>query len=454
MLPKIRFSWLLIPCLLCAGQLWADTIKLKSGEIISGTIKDETPTEVTIEIQLSASITDERVVEKSDITDMQKEQPDEVLYKQLIAVQPNPQSSYSSDAYSQILARLSAFEVQYPSSSYLPEIKQLAATFQDEKNRVDAGEIKFLGAWLSKDEAARRSGQINAQALYGQMEQQASGGDLVGAMQTYDNIERTYPSTRAYPAAVELALRVLAALKQDMTNREQAIAADEAQLKATLAATAEPMRTQMAQAAQAEQDQDALVVAQAVKSGAIWTPLIPRSRVSIDTLQKVAQSEYSHISSIQLAAMEQSISKVDAARDAMSIGNLNQAGDLLQQASQLWSNNEDARYVQGQLDAKIAAAAPTPTPKPKASPKPKATPATQVIVPIKAATPAPVATPTAVSSAVETPAPTPAEAARPFLMTVPGALSVVAVALVIAGIGAIITQRRARQHTDAEYPAE
>ena len=71
-------------------------------------------------------ITDERVIRKADIAKIDKEQPDQIAYTQLIAVQPNPQLSYSSETYDQILAALNAFETKYPNSAYLPEIQKLA----------------------------------------------------------------------------------------------------------------------------------------------------------------------------------------------------------------------------------------------------------------------------------------------------------------------------------------
>jgi len=97
-------------------------------------------------VPVSASITDERVVQKTDIAKEDKEQPDEIAYKQLAAVQPNPELSYSSQTYDRILTSLNAFQTQYPKSTYLPEVKKLTDVFADEKKRVDAGEFKYEGS--------------------------------------------------------------------------------------------------------------------------------------------------------------------------------------------------------------------------------------------------------------------------------------------------------------------
>jgi len=427
---RSRLFILLLPLLLCAAQLRADTILLTTGEKLTGTIKSETDTEVTIEIPVSASITDERTVEKSDIARMEKEQPDQLAYQQLIQTQPDPQSSYASEDYDKILAPLNAFETTYPNSPYLPEIKKLADAFQAEKQHVDAGQYKYLGRWISRDEAERRRIQILGMQFYATMERQAAAGDLVGAMQTFSTIERDYGVTRAFPQAVTLAQAVLERLKPDLAARMAAVTAEQAQLLQTIAATSEPEKSNIVRQAKLEQDQDAAAVAAAVRSGAKWVPLIPRSLVSIQTLQRVAGSEASRLGSLPVASMEESISRVDAAQAAMDSGDLNGADALLEQATGLWSQNEAARYTLAQLKAKLLAMA-TPTPKPVV------------------ATPTPTPRPTPVMVAVATPTPDP-DANRPFYMTVPGALAIAAAVLVIGGIATVLSQRKNRQQADSE----
>jgi len=424
---KMRIFWLNLPlALLCAAQLRADSVTLVTGEKINGTIKAETAAEITIDVPVSASITDERVIRKEDISKIEKEQPDEIAYKELMLVQPNPQLSYSSQTYDQILTALNSFQTQYPNSSYLPDIKKLAGAFQDEKKRVDAGELKYLGQWLSKDEAARRRIQIVALETYNGMQQQAAAGNLVDAMQTFDAIERDYSTTRIYPSAVSLALQVISRLEQDLAVRMDAVKADQDQLKATIAFTAEPEKSNIIAAAKAEQDRDDAVILDAVKTGARWVPLIPRSQVSIDTLQKVAASESQRLGAIPLATMIQSIDKVDAARQAFAAGDFKTADGLLKDATVLWAQNEAAHYWADRLKESMTTPAPTATPAPK---------------PI-AVVPRP--TPEAVDAGAAL-QPAAATADKPFYMTLTGGISTAAAILIVGGLTANYFQKKARK---------
>jgi hypothetical protein len=430
----MRFPWLVLTLLLLpAAPIWADSITLVTGETVTGTIKSQTDSEVTIDVPVSASITDERVIRKEDISKIVKEQPDEIAYKQLAALQPNPQMSYSSETYDQILNSLNAFEAQYPNSTYLPEVTKLAAAFQDEKKRVDAGELKYLGQWLSKDEAARRRIQIVAQQIYGTMAQQAAAGEFVPAMQTFATLEQDYSATRSYPAGVTLAIEVLTSLKQDLVTRMANVKADQDQLKKTIDFTAEPEKSNIIAEAKAEDDRAAAVITQALNSGSKWVPLIPRSQLSIETLQKTTDSELGRLRAVPVESMNRSIEKVDEARNAISAGDFKTASTLLSDATGLWAQNEAAHYWGDRLKEKMAT--PTPTPTPTATPKPLPTPP-----------PHPTPPPAAIAAA---PAPAPAED-TPFYKTVPGAIGLAAGILILGGIAASYGQKKARKAAGAE----
>jgi hypothetical protein len=426
---QTRSHWLILPvALFCTAQIRADSITLVTGEKISGTIKSDTNGEIIIDVPVSASITDERVIRKEDISKVDREQPDEIAYRQLIQVQPNAQLSYSSATYDQILAALDGFEATYPNSSYLSEIKNLRDEFQDEKRRVDAGQFKYLGRWLSKEEALRRRIQIVAMEIFGTMQRQAAAGDFLGAMQTFATIDQQYNTTRIYPAAVSLAQQVLVGFQQELANRMQAVKADQEQLKKTIDFTAEPEKSVIIAQAKAEDDRAAAAVAAAVQSGAKWVPLFPRSQLSIDTLQKTVSAEAGRLASVPVATMNASIAKVDSARTAIEAGNYAAAGSLLADANGLWAQNEAAHYWGDRLKEKMATPTPTATPKPVATPKPTPRPTPQMVT---------VAAP-------------PPEPDTPFYMTLSGAMPIFAGVLIAVGLGANYIQKKKKKQQAAE----
>jgi len=220
---------------------------------------------------------------------------------------------------------------------------------------------------------------------------------------------------------VTFARQVLPRIEQDLAIRMQQVKADQAQLKSTIAFTAEPDKSRLIAASKAEQDRATATVEEAVKSGVKWAPLIPRSQISVETLQKTVTAENQRLENIPVAAMTDSLGKVDEARLAFATGDFKTADQLLKDAAQLWAQNEAARYWADQLKAKVAVASATPvrsaTPKPLPSvPRPK---------PMIAASPAAV----------------PED--KPFYMTISGAITIALAVLVIGGLGAAYSKRQA-----------
>src|SRR6266851_2840676 len=105
--PTLRLClWLALCAFAC--RACADIVTLKSGEKIEGKILNETDKDITIEYKVSASISDQRTVPRSDIASVEKPKPDEVLYEAVKNLKPGP-NSFRPDAYDTIVAQLKAF---------------------------------------------------------------------------------------------------------------------------------------------------------------------------------------------------------------------------------------------------------------------------------------------------------------------------------------------------------
>ncbi len=421
------FGLFLLPVILYDAS--ADTVTLKSGEKVDGKVVQETATAVTVEVQVSPSITDQRVIHRDEIANIAKAQPDEIAFADLKGLKPNPQSSYGLGTYDRILTTLQAFQTNFPQSSHHAEVQTEIDAFEAEKTHAVAGEVKYLGRWITKDQAELRKIQIQAQELYGTMAQQAASGDVIGALNTFDQIEKSYATTRVYPDAVVFASQLLASLAKGLTGAAQTQAYDLNQFKDVLALTSEPKKSELIESAKREQaGYDAAVLA-AQKTGAKWTPFIARSSTSVIALQKIVPSEAQRLANVPVAKMRESIAKVDSGRTALDAKNYSAAEASFKDALTLWPQNEAAIFWSGRL--KQQQATPTPTPKAVTTPGPSPTPRhVSSPAPQAAASPAPVEE-------------------HSFFMTIPGAATiVVAVGLVIA-VGTFISRKQMRKETSA-----
>lgn len=424
-----------------------DKITLLSGETLVGRITRESPTEVTIQFQVSARITDEKTIARDAIQKVEKEPVENREWAEIEGLQPGPNSRRPA-GYQQMIGRLKKFQSSYPNSPHVGEVRDRIAALEQESARVEGGELKMNGAWLSPEEVVKRRYQLAALAYLGQMEESAAKGDLVEAMNTFDQLEKEYPGARAYVSGVELARKVVPAIAAEVTRRQAQFARENEELKNTLErASAEEQAAITAGMRRQQATIDASVAA-AEKAGLRWKPLITRCEKCLESLKTLAPTEVTRLEGINLEPMRESVRLVDEAKIAISAGENEKAEEVLKQATTLWAANEAAiRWAAHLADLrKLEAAAPEPDATPAAAGSPAAG---------SAATPAPTATPAPETTPTPTPQPTPAHTpvqpapepkAKPFYLTIPGALGIVLVVLVVLGIAAVVTKKKPRSY--------
>jgi hypothetical protein len=378
----------------------ADTVVLKNGEKIEGKVLSETDNDVTIEFQVTASIKDERTVPKAEIAEVKKDAPDEAIFAALQAFKLGP-NSQSAAGYEGAMRNLQAFLNQYPKSKHAGEVAQQLAAFAEEKRRVDAGELKMGDRWLGKDEVAKERYQISGQILYGQMQDLAKRNDLVGALNVFDQLEKSFPGARAFPDAVEYAKQLATAVKNQADRALPLCKQRKAENADGVKLASEPARSELIAAQKRDEQQNNDAVDNAVKQKVKWVPFLPRGEKSLTTLSTTAATEQSRLAALPVAKMRESLAVSDTAAKAMDDGENAAAEKAAREATQLWQNNEIAKRIAKEAADKTAAAAAAAAVAAAATPVPVATP-----VP---ATPTPTPTPKPV-----TPAPAPAPMPTPM----------------------------------------
>ena len=373
---------------LFATAAWADTIVLKSGDKLEGKVLNETDTEVTVEVKITASIKDERIIKKADIEKIEKIQPDEQAWGTIKGIALSNESLDQSD-YTNAVNMLGAFIAQFPQSAHAAESKEKLAQFEEEKKRVESGEMKLDGKWLSAAKVQEERAQINGRILLSRMKRLAAAGQYSEALNVYDAIEKSFNGTAAYPDAVALARQTAPLLKTAAEQRLTQLKQLAEQNKMRLANTQGADRVQLEAMLKQQQAATESAVAASERSGARWVPLNPANERSIASLISRVASEAGRFASQPVEKMRQSVQSAQAAQAALDAGDLVKADASLKEASSAWSNNELIKRIQPKLaelqkaamaaktaaakaDAEAAALAAkaTPTPKPKPTPEP------------------------------------------------------------------------------------
>ena len=487
---KSRLPLSLLALALLAATASADIITLKTGERIEAKILNETATEMTLELQISAGIKDERTVKKADVVKIDRVAPDEADYRAIMNLQPGKNSLIPTQ-YEAILAALQDFSAKYPESTHVADVKQAATVFQADKKRVDAGEVKLDGLWLSKDEALRQRVQIGGVQYFNAMKNANAAGDAIGALNAFAKLEKNFGGAKVLPDAIELARQILPALKpvteralenQKINEAERllgvknagvtpevgggnrgktltAVQLDQAKVNAALG---KAKQDELIAANQREQAKADAALAAATAAG-LWPPFAASSEKCLKAIQVKIPVEIARLEKIQTGPMRDSIKLAEKAQTEFTGKDLTAATETLKEVSKLWPQNELGTRLTAQITAakNPPKATPATTPEPgapvaakagAATPAGKAPGATPVgEKPVASAAPKS-APPASAPSTDETESATtePAEPPKPFFMTVPGAVSiVVGLAVLLAGAN-IFGKMRQRRSSEEE----
>ena len=207
-LPKVPAAFALFA--LCSFQAPADTIKLKDGKSIDGTIIAEDASSVTIKTIVVGKITDNKVVPRSEIASLVKKTPEDDAAEAVKKILPTEDFLLPS-AYNKIIAEgPDKFLATYPNSKYRAEILELKKSLTDEQAQSRRGMRKVDGKWLSGEEMQANEYNIQALKVFREMEKAVAAEDFRAALDAFTRIEAMGRFSLSYPKAIELARTVLA----------------------------------------------------------------------------------------------------------------------------------------------------------------------------------------------------------------------------------------------------
>ena len=406
-----RWAAPLVSMLALAPLVLADTVTLKSGEKIEGKVITETPQEVTIEFNVTASIKDSRTVPMAEVAKVDKAGPDVAAYEAIKNVKPGP-NSVAADTYDNLINAVQSFLTAHPTSQYTGEVKKNLDDLSAEKKRVEGGELKINNNWITKEVAEKERYQITAQLTFAQMQFQDGRGDLVGALNTFELLEKNFPGARAFPEAVTLARSTLSKLR-GLTERNLVAAKQQAQERAAGNALLSPTEKSTVLAAQQQElkRNDALLEA-AQRTRNKWPQFSGSYEKGLTYLQTNITAEARRLETLPVDAMRQSIQLATKAAQDLEQKDVAAAEPGLRDARQKWAANEMVKRLEAQLTVAKAEAKATPV----------ATPVATV-----APTPAKV---TATPAAQKAPVATTQEEAEPFFTPAKLVIGVVLLALV------------------------
>jgi hypothetical protein len=371
--------------LLTASSLWADSIKLKSGETIEGTVTSETRDAVTIEVPFSATIMDTRVISKADIETMDLQTKDQRAFIELTKLE-NPRTALDASGFEKIRLQIETFIQTFPNSAHLADARDLLAKIQEREARLAKGEVKVKGEWLSAEEYAAEKYQIEAAVIADEMQRATAEGNPVGAMNLFDELKKSFPHSTAFAGAVETAKTALADLERRLAFEMGNLQTKLAERARTIELTAQADRERVRIAMEAEDARLKRIAEQAAAAGRKFFPISSIDANGLKLMQNAVAEAKRDLANPDYAALTAKVAAANETIRAVAESNVDAARAALANLESQWAQFEALPRLKAKLAAMEArlTAPQEPTATPAAAPNPESTPTTPASAPAPA----------------------------------------------------------------------
>jgi hypothetical protein len=281
----------------------ADTIKLKNGTVLEGTITKESTDSVTIEVK-EKGVTDWVTVKKADAASITKATADEKEAADILSkLNPSRDGMTAQEYDKAIKAEIQPWLDKYKTSPKRKEMEELLKLYSEELTKAKAGEIKLRGAWITVDEKKWNEYNVNARKLRVKIETLLKEKKYAEAYATFAQMEVTGGAGVDFPPMVEAMKKALPALEAAISNAITAQPELDKQRKSSLASmTADQKKNEELRIALEKKDWTARVAKERKDKYRILT-FYPYDLKNIQDTLTATKKEVQYLAKLDLTAM-------------------------------------------------------------------------------------------------------------------------------------------------------
>lgn len=291
MLMKTRTT--LLGLALMAGAS-ADTIRLKNGQELEGQVLRTEGDEYVVQVQVTASIRDERRIPKSDVIEVVAERKDEAAFEAIKDLAPAP-DLLDTAAYDARITKVRNFLKAHPDSLLVRDAEKILEPLEAERAVVAKGGIKLEGFMIEAEDRDSRAYPLDAQIAAKKVQLAIEAGDTNAALRAWSELERDFTASKAYAETAPLMLDVmrkqLNAIDRSLATLDERVA----ERKANIAAMPSNERRRTERLIAEQEANFEKLVAEEKEAGIQWTSLSPWHQESLNSTKRSLQQSIGKI---------------------------------------------------------------------------------------------------------------------------------------------------------------
>ena len=314
----------------------ADEVKLKSGETLNGHITFEGDDIIKMEISISASIKETKVIGRADIATIVKDAPDDVEFNKVQSLVPSPPLTSAENLRKMLETGPDSFLKNFPGSIHVPKVKEIRETLAADLDKVERGYLKVEDDWYSPQDKVDYKELIDSRIRLLRMRNFGNSqniGNLIAALREFEVIEENFVGSPAYPQAVELAKEIIPRLGRTLQGMSSSVEYQNAEYEKALAGSTPETQVQLRAARAAEDKSISDRIAADKKDGVKWIQLNARSKQAIDEYIRLAANELSHLQTLDTEALSQQADQLVEANKLIAADQIAEARVKIAQAA-------------------------------------------------------------------------------------------------------------------------
>ncbi len=187
----------------------ADTLTLKDGSTLEGTIISEEGDSYLVEVQVTKTIKDERKVAKADVEKITRERPDVTAFEGIAKFVPTP--DFLSDAqYGERINAVEKFIKDFPASRHQEKAKEMLVVLKAEATQVASGGIKIEGVVVSPEDYRKNAYELDARVEQARINGYIQERQYLAALRAFTDFSQNFKGTTSLAELTPLMQKVMA----------------------------------------------------------------------------------------------------------------------------------------------------------------------------------------------------------------------------------------------------
>jgi len=324
--------------------LQSEYIQLNDGKVINGVILEDTPDGILMEYYVTPTIRDQKVFPRDHVVRIVKAPADEKAFKALGTL-VSPKTLLDTSFHDElILKKIPKFVSNYPYSSHLAELRAILVTLEGERERLRIGDRKINGDWITATAINADPYEMGAKIKYAEITELAAENNALGALQSCELLEKTYPGSASLPDTIDLGLTQIIPLQAALDKAKSDFDVLNKRRENALALAPGDQAIEIKKAIETEDQNTKTAIKNALSDGSKFFPVFPNNQEALDALQALIISETARWKLLSKTPMRDGITASKNCASAVNQGDLKTAQEQLALSEKLWpANAENAR---------------------------------------------------------------------------------------------------------------